>query len=249
MAVRYKFTKGVQVVDGYFRPCFVKCEGAVCDTKEDCLYENEPMYRVHNLNPDRFNAPFLDNQSYYIPSSVFSDKLDSNATMVKNTHFYMDTHIKPPVDYTDSMNAYLPHVPVNRACIRVEPCHGSVRDHGICCSNLVPPLVASNITAVSQQIKDTQVAFDKAVSNLTTHTYMDDANKLYAQNTVVVDQLASKHITALGKELEKENVDYQDAKDIFIRNTALVIIIICLVLVFIFAIVSIRNLVVEHQTN
>lgn len=245
---RYKFVKGVKAVDGYYRPCFVHCDGVTCDIKEDCLMDSEPMYRVYNLNPDRFEAQFTDTQSYYIPSSILSDKLDDNATMIKNTHYYLDTHIKPPVDYTDSMNAYIPHLKPGTACMRVEPCHGSVSDHDVCCSSLSPPLVASNVTAVSQQVKETQVAFDKAVDSLRVHVYADDANKLYAQNTVVVDQLANKHITALGKELEKEDIDYQEAKDVFIRNTALAVIVICLVLVLIFAVISLRDLV-SSQTS
>lgn len=245
MAQRYKFVKGVKAIDGYYRPCFVSCDGLTCDTKEDCLMDSEPMYRVYNLNPDRFDAQFLDNQSYYIPSSILSDRADSNATILKNTHFYMDTHIKPPVDYTDPMNVYIPSLDPGTACMRVDPCHGNIKDYGLCCSNMNPPLLASNMTAVSQQVRNTQMEFQKAVDGLGVHTYMDDANKLYGQNTIIIDKLANKHITALGKELSKEDEDYKEAKDTFIRNTVLAIIIICLVLVLIFAFVSLRRLVAE----
>lgn len=251
--LKYQFAKGVKdPKDGYYRPCFVTCEDEVCGDPQ-CDYDSGRMYRVFNRNPDRFNMPFVDssNDSYYVPVHTMNVHVSSNATHQKRLHYYMDTHMSPPLvaqDLANAMDAFAP--PYESICIRADPCKNELLDYRVCCPSLEPPLlIDDNPCILSDQVKAATTQFATLAEDIHIAPMQDRARTTYAQDALKVDALLDGHIKDLSQKMDTKEADYKAHRNKFIHNTIIVAIFVGLAIVLFGAFIAIRDLILPPAGN
>jgi hypothetical protein len=147
--------------NGYFVPCYAQTN-ALPGAEPVCPDDVEPMYRVFNTNPTKV-APTVDRvdaHSYLMPVSSFDhmvENMGGQGDMLKKHYFY-DTHDKLDID--TGLAVYRGDAPNNKkACIRVEPCAGPVKDLGLCCTSLISP-IHNQLTDLQDESRSNIIAFE-----------------------------------------------------------------------------------------
>lgn len=223
--ITYKYIGSQQSQkDGYYRPCYDRCVEEEGCQRSECMMDAAPMYRVHNLNPDRVAGALNTNydivtDTLLVPKGLLDAELEKNAEMTIKRYHYYDTHYAPPMlSGKEEQQVIMAYDPMTKPCIRLEPCGAMPSAADACCETLVPPrlttdVLPANSKELSSTLEEQLTAFEQTSSALayaslptprpTLEERQAELERLFKEKEAAISQLADEEANASMSALSK----------------------------------------------